>query len=295
MRKTFTSLLSVLLLVFLGGHALAKPPRVLWKSSSFKVTGQLIRSNLYLSHTNLTDFPLGFRCRFVSVDKSGHKHRLSTFGDLNPDEVWGTKFRHQIALPTGAKCAVTPDTDFTTLWKADTFEVLAKQHTNPDGSPQVDLSFFNTTNQDLHVNCSWWTSNLTNLMYPGIWSSDLAPYGESGLGLGGVDLAHLLNLVCTEYQDGVPVPISIPSVLGVPYNSATFIVTGQVYGDNNYGQLLAVNLLNLSIQFSCTWTVTYPDGTTHSESWTQSLYGYGISSFGTTVPATMSCSVTTTP
>jgi hypothetical protein len=280
----------VLGMLFVAG--IAEASRTLWQSSHFSVKGAVVGTKLVLTHTNRTDYFLRFRCKFVTLDGT-HK----TSGELNPGEVWKTKFRRQDRLPSKTTCRVNVDTSDTIMWRSDDFVVLGKEITLPDGTPNTILYFANETNHKLHMTCSWWQSTATSSqLSPTIWSPVLDPYKFDSLSSGGVALTSIQTFICAPYVQGGPAPITVPPGLTTLFDSGTFLSTQQIWfnGVNNQGSLAFINRLDSAVNASCSWTETWPDGTTHTGTWQQSLNRFGIGGLGTgTSPITgMTCTVT---
>jgi hypothetical protein len=166
--------------------------RTLFKSTSLRLDGRLTPRKLLITHTNLTDFPLRFRCR---TRVEGVRYR--TRGTLTPHEVWTTRFRTSASRLRGAtaSCRVTVQDDLTLFWKGDLVEVLGEGFIQSTGDPQTNLYFFSITANSVSFSCTWQWGNPPS---PGTWTETLGGYGSDSFSVGGIDISTVSGFSCTE-------------------------------------------------------------------------------------------------
>ena len=126
-----TFVFAVVLATAIPGQAFATP-RVLFESESFRLQARLTTTRLDLAHTNLTDFPLRFRCR-TELEGKLYPTRLGVL----PHAVLKVRLPTQSSTLRGAMatCIVNVNETFTVLWKGEFLEVFGKALTAPSGAP----------------------------------------------------------------------------------------------------------------------------------------------------------------
>jgi hypothetical protein len=170
--------------------------RTLFQSDSLELRARLTSTRLVLVHTNLTDFPLHFRCD-IEVDGEHYRTRKS----LWPHGVWRDRPRTDASNLRGATatCKVVVR-DRTVFWKGEMLLVLGNGFIQDSGEPVTVLTFFNISSATLSYGCTWdWDDPPTS---GSSHNGNLSPDHADSQSAFGTDISTVANFNCTEERTG---------------------------------------------------------------------------------------------
>jgi hypothetical protein len=168
-------------------------PRTLFLSEDFELRARLTETRLILTHVNLTNLPLNYRCR---TEIAGDLYRSRGF--LPPHLFQRHRYRTDASNLRGATatCTVTVDETWTVLWEGQFLEVLGKGVIDePTGKPATVLIFQNITTQEIGYDCMWvWDDPPVSSSHDRVHQP---PYTHDSISTD-IDFSTVANMTCTE-------------------------------------------------------------------------------------------------